>query len=119
MTLRPRLFEEEYWFVALSAEAAVPAGAFAMVAEDEGLTLVIARGLAEAAGFTPSMRCRRITLSLVTELEAVGVTAAFSAALAAAGIPANVIAGVHHDHLFVPIERAGQALHILEYVRWP
>ena len=45
-----------------------------------------------------------------SDLAAVGLTAAFSRALGDAGIACNVIAGVHHDHLIVPAERAGDAL---------
>jgi len=45
--------------------------------------------------------------------DAIGVTAWFAQALAAAGIACNVIAGVHHDHLFVPIERAQAAVDVL------
>ena len=30
-----------------------------------------------------------------------------------AGISCNVVAGVHHDHLFVPVEQARQAMDAL------
>ena len=43
-------------------------------------------------------------------LEQVGLTALFSRALADAGISCNVLAGVHHDHLLVPADRADEAL---------
>jgi len=36
-----------------------------------------------------------------------------SAALAASSIGCNVVAGAHHDHLFVPFDRAAEALAIL------
>jgi hypothetical protein len=44
----------------------------------------------------------------------VGLTAAFAAALAREGISCNVIAGLHHDHLFVPWDRRDDALRALE-----
>ncbi len=57
-----------------------------------------------------------ITLTVHSDLQAVGLTAAFAAALAQADIPCNVVAGAYHDHLFVPVEswprrpgRAGRA----------
>jgi hypothetical protein len=37
-----------------------------------------------------------------------------SGALAGAGIACNVVAGYHHDHLFVPWERREEALAILQ-----
>ena len=61
-------------------------------------------GLAEAEWF------RRITLTVHSSLEAVGLTASISAALAAEGISANVVAAYFHDHVFVPEERADDAL---------
>jgi uncharacterized protein len=45
-----------------------------------------------------------------SSLQAVGLTAAVSGKLAAKGIPANVVAGFYHDHLFVPSDRAQEAL---------
>ncbi|MCD7100333.1 ACT domain-containing protein [Stenotrophomonas sp. MMGLT7] len=41
------------------------------------------------------------------------MTAAFSGALAQAAIGCNVVAGVHHDHLFVPVQQARQAMGVL------
>ena len=48
-----------------------------------------------------TFRCRRIELRVHSALEAVGLTAAVSGALADAGLTANVVAGAHHDHLLV------------------
>ena len=42
-----------------------------------------------------------------------GLTAAVSTALAGAAISCNVLAGFHHDHLFVPADRADEALDVL------
>ena len=42
-----------------------------------------------------------LTLEIHSALEAVGLTAAVSKALAEANISANVIAAFHHDHIFV------------------
>ena len=48
-----------------------------------------------------------------SSLAAVGFTAAFARALAQAGISGNVVAGVHHDHVFVPVDDAQRALEAL------
>ncbi len=78
----------------------------AAVAEPEGLTLVVPRERAAAAGLPFDGLFRMITLSVHSSLEAVGLTAAVAAALTSQAISANVVAGYYHDHIFVP---AGQA----------
>lgn len=82
---------------------------FAMVREDEGVTLVI-----RARRDDPGPLFAGITLQVNSALEGVGLTAAVAGALAEAGFPCNVMAAYHHDHLFVPWERREEALAILE-----
>jgi len=85
----------------------------ASVEETEGLTLVVERERAEAAGLTYEGVFRMITLQVHSSLEAVGLTAAVAGRLADLEIGANVIAGHHHDHVLVPAHRAGLALRAL------
>jgi len=110
--LDPQLAPEPYVF-AVAAE--VPAGLrpFATVEEDEGLTLVLPRADADRAGLAYDYVAARITLRVHSDPAAVGMTAAFSRALADAGLSCNVIAGFFHDHLLVPWERAHQAVALL------
>jgi uncharacterized protein len=84
------------------------------VAEDEGLTLVVAQQQADAAGLAYDYVAAWITLRVTSALDAVGLTAAVASALARAGLSCNVVAGFHHDHLFVPYHRAADALGALE-----
>jgi len=51
-----------------------------------------------------------ISLNVHSSLDAVGLTAAFSTKLAEKNISANVVAAYYHDHIFVPEEKAEQAL---------
>ena len=53
-------------------------------------------------------------LEIHSSLEAVGFLAAILPPLAAAGIGVNPVSAFHHDHLFVPEQRAAEALAILE-----
>ena len=55
-----------------------------------------------------------ITLNIHSSLEAVGFLAAVLPRLATAGISVNAVSAFYHDHLFVPIDRAQEALEILE-----
>lgn len=86
------------------------AGAFAMMAEDEGMTVVAAEAVLLAAGIAHQGSWARISLKVHSDLTAVGLTAAISAALTAQGISANVVAGYHHDHVFVQWARRHDAM---------
>ena len=85
----------------------------ATIREREGLTIVLPREEADQARLPYDLVLAWITLNLPTTLDQVGITAGFSVALAQAGIACNVIAGFHHDHLFVPAHRGNEALAIL------
>lgn len=85
----------------------------ASVLEPEGLSLVTTQGQADRAGLAYDFVAGWITLRVHSALHAVGLTAAVSTALADAGVSCNVLAGYHHDHLLVPIDRAQDALVVL------
>jgi hypothetical protein len=85
----------------------------ASIREAEGLTLVVSEEEAARHGLVCRFRAAWISLSVHSDLAAVGLTAAFSSALAAAGISCNVLAGLCHDHLLVPADRGEQALSVL------
>ncbi len=98
------VLDHRRWQFAL-VEGAPPADAFALIREDEGLTAILSQ---------PDGAFARITLMVHSALEGVGLTAAVSGALAEIGIACNVVAGYHHDHLFVPWERRDEALAVLQ-----
>ncbi len=110
--LRPELAPEPYVY----AVGPAPPGTlvFATVAEDEGMTLVLTRDEAAAAGLRPEWAAARITLRVESRLSDVGLTATVSSRLAARGIPCNILAGLAHDHLFVPEDRGAEALELLQ-----
>ncbi|MFJ1758065.1 ACT domain-containing protein [Kitasatospora sp. NPDC088134] len=80
------------------------------VAEPEGVTFVVAQEEADALGLPYSFVAAWITLRVHSALDAVGLTAAVATALADRGVSCNVVAGFHHDHLFVPVHDADRAL---------
>lgn len=102
----------EYVFVCL--DAPVVEGSVATVHEDEGVTHVVPRVVADAHGWTYGFVAGWITLRVHSSLAAVGLTAAVSRVLAAAGISCNVLAGYHHDHLLVPANRVDEAVGLLQ-----
>ena len=82
--------------------------------EPEGLTLVIPKRKADEHQYSYDAVFRVITLQVNSSLEAVGLTAVVSKALAESGIPANMIAGFFHDHILIPSAAATSALRILQ-----
>ncbi len=115
-SMQPQLFSEEYVF------CSVPDGKYgdhseyfpvASFFESEGLTLVLTRENADKAKLQYDSFFKKITLTVHSNLEAVGLTAAISGKLAEKGISANVIAGYFHDHVFVQAEKAEIAFQAL------
>lgn len=115
-SLSPGLSAGEYAFCrvagALGDHAALDP--VVSVRESEGLTLVLPVAVAVRESLSYTGVYRRITLAVHSSLQAVGLTATVASALAAHEIPANVVAGYHHDHIFVPGDQAEQALEILQ-----
>ncbi|WP_109781921.1 ACT domain-containing protein [Streptomyces sp. CG 926] len=113
--MRPELLDERYVFTTVEG-VEVPAGLrpAATVREPEGLTLVLRQEEADAAGLPYDYVAGWITLRVHSALDAVGLTAAFATELGAHGLSCNVIAGYHHDHLFVAADRAQEAVAVLE-----
>ena len=114
--MEPRLLPDEFVFCTLAQERdelAPDLPALATFREEEGLSLVLERTLAERQGlqYGPVMRC--ISLTVHSALDAVGLTAAISGLLARQGISANVVAAYFHDHVFVPAAQAEEALEAL------
>ena len=82
----------------------------ATIREQEGITVVVEESRAREAHLTVLFRAAWITLNVHSDLHAVGLTAAFAAALAQANIGCNVVAGAFHDHIFVEVESGEIAL---------
>lgn len=81
--------------------------------EHEGLTLVIPKMQADEAALPYENVYHCITLGIHSSLEAVGLTAAFSSALAEQGLSANVMAAFYHDHIFIQREHSVRAMRVL------
>jgi uncharacterized protein len=58
-------------------------------------------------------------LTVHSSLNAVGFLAAVTTQLAEAGISLNAVSAFYHDHLFVPHDRADEALALLQNMSMP
>ncbi|WP_133650992.1 ACT domain-containing protein [Paraburkholderia flava] len=118
-SMQPVLDDRQVAFVSIDVKAEVswdPLGpdVVATFREREGLTLIVELNAALKSGVPILFRAAWITLTVHSDLEAVGLTAAFANALGAEGISCNVVAAAYHDHIFVPLADAQRAMAALE-----
>ncbi|WP_337024531.1 MULTISPECIES: ACT domain-containing protein [unclassified Pantoea] len=101
-TASPVINKGAYVFCTLTeADAELLNQSVVIVREREGTTLVLPLEVADKRGIPYEYVAGWITLEVHSSLAAVGLTAAFSAALASREISCNVVAGFYHDHIFV------------------
>lgn len=113
--MEAKLHDGEYVFLTFKDKVQILEDeVIAMVKEEEGVTYVISREYADLCSYPYKFVSSWITLEVHSSLEAVGLTAAFSNALATSGISCNVIAGYYHDHIFVESRQASEAMTALK-----
>lgn len=114
-SMRPAVAPACYVFATFPVGEAIPAELNPLMhfREREGTTLIIEERVAREHGIAFSFRSRMITLDIHSSLDAVGFLAFISTRLAAAGLPVNPVSGYFHDHLFIPADRAEEAMAIL------
>ena len=83
--------------------------AILMFKESEGMTIISPASTTDVGLPTWAM----ITLSIHSDLEAVGFLAAITTMLAAKDISVNAVSAYFHDHIFVPYERREDAMECL------
>jgi len=91
-------------------DAPLPAGGVLWFREDEAATVIVEADDLDADADADEPRWAQLVLRIHSGLEAVGMMAAVSAALAERGIPCNAVSAYFHDHLFVPWARREDAL---------
>ena len=117
MKLRPHLAPSTYVFAQVQSLNGLPLDDILCIfKEKEGITLILKKENARRLGLSFEYEAAWISLQLETELEMVGLTAEFSTALADEGISCNVIAAYNHDHIFVALEDAENAIETLQSI---
>ncbi|KAJ5669673.1 hypothetical protein N7462_010743 [Penicillium macrosclerotiorum] len=82
--------------------------------EAEGTTIVTSEELAATHGFEGIFPCKKISLTVHSSLDAIGLIAAITNRLKDHAISTNVVSGYFHDHIYVQAGRAEDAMRVLE-----
>ncbi|OWA50682.1 hypothetical protein BV898_15192 [Hypsibius exemplaris] len=115
--MKPELHVGDYVYCVVHDPSSVElTDALCFFREAEGVTLILEKSVADRLNLpNPSREVMAwISLTVHSSLAAVGLTAAFSAALGDAGISCNVVAAFYHDHIFVPKIQAARAMAVLK-----
>ena len=115
--MQPKLDKTDFVFCTKNTkvldEEIIKLNPIATFLEEEGMTIIVEKSKADNSNLQYEAIFNKITLEIHSSLEAVGLTAAFSAKLTEHNISANVVAGYYHDHIFVPKDRADDAVEAL------
>ena len=114
-TMQPVLHDSVFVFHSsqISFEDAVKFEPILIFKEQEGTALILKQEQADNGELDYVYPSRMITLNVHSSLDAVGFLAAITKSLAESGISVNPVSAHFHDHLFVPVEKAQDAMRIL------
>ena len=113
-SMQPILYPGEYVFCSISDRNYSHLDPIGIFKENEGITLILERKKADTANLPYTSIFCMITLSIHSSLEAVGFLAAITNKLAEHNISVNPVSAYYHDHLFVPVSRAREAITLLK-----
>lgn len=113
---KPRLHDDTFVFCTVdeSGFKELRIDPLCVFREREGVSLIVEKSAADAASLQYDGTWSLITCEINSDLNAVGFLAAMSKLLAERTIPVNAVSAFHHDHLFVPADRAEQAMQLLQ-----
>jgi len=113
--MKPKLVHKKFVFCTVSKAKfnKMKLNPLLVFKEKEGIAVIIERKTADANSLAYSDIWTLITLNVHSDLSAIGFLAKITNRLAEEGISTNVVSAYFHDHLFVPANRANEAIYIL------
>jgi hypothetical protein len=112
--IKPELVDKEFVFCSVAEDNDLNLDPLLRFKEKEGITIIIEKKIADENSLPYKGVWALITLTVHSDLEAVGFLAKISEKLAEEGISVNVVSAYYHDHLFVPVKLADKAIEVLK-----
>ncbi len=84
--------------------------------EHEGITIIVEKNVADEYYLSYENVWAMITLTVHSDLNAVGFLSAITSKLAEHKISVNAVSAFYHDHIFVPSERKDECLQLLNQI---
>jgi len=114
--MKPTHVPGSYIFASVSENTLKKLGSTPLLVfrEDEGITVIVSKEIAQEFSLSLGSIWGLITMTVHSDLEAVGFLAKITSVLAEAGITANTVSAYYHDHIFVPLERVEESLSLLK-----
>jgi hypothetical protein len=113
--MTPEIVPGEYVFTTTDEETLKAlSGSFLLTfREKEAITVILRKETADIHTLSYEQTWGFITLSVHSDLSAIGFLAEITRVLAKEHLSVNVVSAYHHDHLFVPFNKTDEALRIL------
>jgi len=113
-SMKPKLSHKTYVFCTIDeSQLAILKPPILICRESEGVTVILEKEAADSENLQYEAVWAKITLTVHSDLTAIGLLAAVTNKLANAGISVNVISAYYHDHLFVSPDDTARAMELL------
>jgi hypothetical protein len=115
-TMQPHLDERHFVFCSIAPVTyeQIETTPLCIFREKEGVTLILERQQADNVRLPYTHLWSLITLTVHSDLTAVGFLAAITHKLASAGISVNAVSAYYHDYLFIPVDDRDRAMALLK-----
>jgi hypothetical protein len=117
--MEPALIEGKFYFATVDESqlltlSGYPDGIYSVIREKEGLGIIFSESIKGVVAHLTDKEIigpfALISLTVHSNLYAIGLLAKVTDVLAKEGISVNAISAYYHDHLFVPFERKEDAM---------
>lgn len=115
-SMKPELNEDKFVFCTIDKNIDMKIIPKMIFREKEGATLILRKEQADEYGLKYDGVWSMITLTVHSDLSAVGFLAVITEKLAKANVSVNAVSAFYHDHLFVPFDKSKDAMKILQNI---